>query len=334
MWEAVGITAPKLLLNDLGFTSNDIDIVELASVLEKEIKGIQDTRTDFSNPHVALLQAVLALYQSEIRYLKSVLEQMQAEREKLKGDITEANNRASLLAQEVDDNHAKMEKNTRKQVRLLEQRHADILKDITEQCSVEKDQMSVLNRNLEERIASLECEETKLRNDLDLAQKYLSSVEKENQNLSGQVAELQQMRELLNEQVKLLEKEKQKCHESEQIQMENLLGKLSALQVENTQLRDRNDEMQSEIENLSSELAAVRMRMGSAFNFNESSSMDENILVVCEGMGAIGQGSKRRSDESPSKDLNVLGLGEFPFRFFFFFCFYNAALGRFDISTR
>ncbi|KAI4462157.1 ninein [Holotrichia oblita] len=310
MWETVGITSPKHLLNDLGFTSsNDIDIVELASVLEKEIKGINETRSDFSNPHVALLQAVLALYQSEIRYLKSVLEQMQAEREKLKGDITEANNRATLLAQEVDDNHAKMEKTTRKQVRLLEQRHADILKEITEQCSLEKEQLSVLNRNLEERIANLELEEGKLRNDLNLAQKYLCSVEKENQNLSTQVVELEQVRELLNEQVKLLENEKQKCHESEQMQIENLLAKLSNLQLENTKLRDRNDEMQSEIEGLTSDVTAMRMRIASTSGFNFENSMEENIAVMCEGV-AGGHGSKRRSDDSPSKDLNVLGLGD------------------------
>ncbi|KAK9753427.1 hypothetical protein QE152_g3486 [Popillia japonica] len=309
MWETVGITSPKHLLNDLGFTSNDIDIVELASVLEKEIKGITETRSDFSNPHVALLQAVLALYQSEIRYLKSVLEQMQAEREKLKGDISEANNRATLLAQEVDDNHAKMEKTTRKQVRLLEQRHADILKDITEQCSLEKEQLSVLNRNLEERIANLELEEGKLRNDLNLAQKYLCSVEKENQNLSTQLVELEQVRELLNEQVKLLENEKQKCHESEQMQIENLLAKLSTLQLENTKLRDRNDEMQSEIEGLTSDVTAMRMRISSTSGFNFENSMEENIAVMCEGV-AGGHGSKRRSDDSPSKDLNVLGLGD------------------------
>lgn len=318
MWEAVGITSPKLLLNDLGFTSNDIDIVELASVLEKEIKGINETRPDYTNPHVALLQAVLALYQSEIRYLKSVLEQMQAERDKLKGDIAEANNRATLLAQEVDDNHAKMEKNTRKQVRLLEQRHADILKDITEQCAAEKDQMSVLNRNLEERITSIESEEAKLRNDLNLAQKYLCSVEKENQNLSSQVVELEEVRELLNEQVKLLENEKQKCHESEQMQIENLLTKLSALQLENTKLRDRNDEMQSEIESLSCEVTALRMRIANSSGFNfENSSMEENISVVCDGVAGGGHGSKRRSDDSPSKDLNVLGIGEFYFLLLF-----------------
>lgn len=34
---------------------------------------------------------------------------MQCERDKLKNDLMIANERASLLAQEVDDNHARME---------------------------------------------------------------------------------------------------------------------------------------------------------------------------------------------------------------------------------
>jgi len=37
------------------------------------------------------------------------MEQMQCERDKLRNDLVIANERASLLAQEVDDNHARME---------------------------------------------------------------------------------------------------------------------------------------------------------------------------------------------------------------------------------
>lgn len=117
MWECAGITSPKLLLSDLGFKSQQIDVGELAGVLDKEIKGVADT-LDYSNSHVVLFQASLSLHQSEIRCLKGILEQMCAEREKLKCDVAEANNRATLLAQEVDDNHARMERNTQKQVRL------------------------------------------------------------------------------------------------------------------------------------------------------------------------------------------------------------------------
>lgn len=91
--------------------------IELADVLEKQTRSLnENTRTEFQNPHTTLLYANLTLYQSEIRCLRNILEQLQAEREKLKLDVVEANNRATLLAQEVDDNHIRMEQNTVNQV--------------------------------------------------------------------------------------------------------------------------------------------------------------------------------------------------------------------------
>jgi len=45
------------------------------------------------------------------------MEQIICERDKLRNDLAEANHRANLLAQEVDDHHAKLEKLSEKQVR-------------------------------------------------------------------------------------------------------------------------------------------------------------------------------------------------------------------------
>lgn len=310
MWECAGITSPKLLLNDLGFNTPQINITELATVLEKEIKGINDT-TDYSNPHITLLQANLTLYQTEIRCLKNILEQMCAEREKLKCDVAEANNRATLLAQEVDDNHARMERNTQNQVKLLEQRHSDILKEINEQFANEKEQANLLNQTLQQKINCLENEEAKLRGELSLAKNYTATLEKDNQNLNDQIVELQQVKTLLAEQITSLEGEKQKYMEIEQI--EPLLAKLSALQVENAQLRDKNDEMVSEIECLSNQINAMRAKVSSTPTFegggggSQQNGGEGDISIICEG---VGLGAKRRNDESPSKDIGLLGLGE------------------------
>lgn len=317
MWECAGITSPKMLLSDLGFNSQQINVSELASVLEKEMKGINDTNgTEYSNPHVALLQANLTLYQSEIRCLKNILEQMCAEREKLKCDVAEANNRATLLAQEVDDNHARMERSTQNQVKLLEQRHADILKEMNEQFANDKEQATLLNHTLEQKIACLENEEAKLRSELHLVRNYTVTLEKDNQILNDQIQELQQVKSVLTEQIGALEGEKQKYMEIEQI--EPLLAKLSALQVENAQLRDKNDEMVSEIECLSNQINTMRAKVSSTPTFgNHEQSSEDNISIVCEG---VGLGSKRRNDESPSKDIGLLGMGMFYLLFIIRFC--------------
>lgn len=42
---------------------------------------------------------------------------MTGERDKLRNDLAEANHRATLLAQEVDDRHARMERSTQIQVK-------------------------------------------------------------------------------------------------------------------------------------------------------------------------------------------------------------------------
>lgn len=311
MWESVGIHSPKELIHELGFNARRINIVDLADVLEKQLKGLNDTnRTNFQSPHIVLLQANLTLYQSEIRCLKTVLEQMHAEREKLKCDVLEANNRATLLAQEVDDNHLRMEQNTMNQVKLLEHRHADILKDVQEQYTKDKEQLSAINQSLEERINGLEVEASKLKNDLLTAQQYSINVEKENVDLNVKITQLKRDNDVLNEQIGLLENEKQQRDEKEFEENEVLLAKLSTLQLENSQLKDRNDEMVSEIENLSSQVASLRNKMSSTpTTFHTlDQSMEENISIICEGVGI---GAKRRSDCSPTKDVNLFGISKY-----------------------
>lgn len=47
-----------------------------------------------------------------------IIEQMNCEREKLKYDVDTANNRAAMLAQEVDENHMRLEKSSADKIAL------------------------------------------------------------------------------------------------------------------------------------------------------------------------------------------------------------------------
>ncbi|CAH1977041.1 unnamed protein product [Acanthoscelides obtectus] len=308
MWENVGIHSPKELLHELGFNARTIKIAELAELLDKQIKTMNDSaRSEYQSPHITLLQASLSLYQSEIRCFKGILEQMHAEREKLKLDVVEANNRATMLAQEVDDNHSRMEQNTLNQVKLLEQRHNDILKEVTAQYSKDKEQLSVINQALEEKIYTLEQEANKLKNDLLVAQKYSLTVEKDNQTLTVQINDLERDKSVLSEQIGILENEKQKYSEMGREESKVLLVKLNSLQTENSILKDKNDEMVCEIECLSNQVASMRMKSSSTPTRSPHTldhSMEENISIICEGVGV---GAKRRNDYSPSKDVTADG---------------------------
>lgn len=233
---------------------------------------------------------------------------MQAEREKLKSDVTEANNRATLLAQEVDDNHSKMEQNTLNQVKLLEQRHFDIMKDLKLQYSQDKEQLTTIKETLENRIMSLEQEISKLKNDLLMAQEYSLNMEKDNQNLTARIKELYEDKDGLSEQIVVLENEKQKYSDIGREENRMLFTKLTALQLENSQLKDKNDEMLSEIESLSNLVATMRTKNSSTPTPSMNTldqSMEENISIICDGVAV---GAKRRSDYSPTKDLNLFSM--------------------------
>lgn len=308
MWDNVGILSPKELIHELGFNTARINILDLAEVLEKQTRAINESnREEYQNPHTTLLRANLSLYQSEIKCLRNILEQLQAEREKLKLDVVEANNRATLLAQEVDDNHTRMEQNTINQVKLLDQRHQDMLRDLTSQFAKDKEQLNSINQSLEERIANLEAEATKLKNDLLVAQKYSLNIEKENHALSGKICELEKDKEILLEKVEILEAEKQKVREIEREESELLLSKLTALQIKNSELKDRNDEMESEIESLTNQVISMKNKASSTptrnYNTLDQSMEEDNISIICEG---VGLGAKRRNDCSPSKDMQLL----------------------------
>lgn len=69
------------------------------------------------NPLSEHFYVFVSKYKKEIKLILLVLnrysyEQMKEERDKLRLSIMEANNRADLLAQEVDENHAKLEQST------------------------------------------------------------------------------------------------------------------------------------------------------------------------------------------------------------------------------
>lgn len=307
MWDNIGVHSPKELLGELGFNTIQINVSELAEELDRQLKGSIDHSPSelYNNPSIALLQATLSLYQSEIKCFKSIFEQMQAEREKLKSDVVEANNRATLLAQEVDDNHSRMEQNTLNQVKLLDQRHSDIMKEMKLQYSQDKEQLTSMKESLQNRITTLEQEITKLKNDLLMAQEYSLNMERETQNLSCKIKELCDDKNTLNDQIAILENEKQKYSELGREENRILFNKLSSLQIENSQLKDKNDEMLSEIENLSNLVASMRTKNSSTPTPSMNTldqSMEDNISIICDGVGV---GAKRRSDYSPSKDLNL-----------------------------
>ena len=70
--------------------------------------------------------------QNEVRILRLSLDNISKERDKLKIDLLDANQRATMLAHEVDEQNARMEKSSIKQIQMLEQKWAEQMREMQE----------------------------------------------------------------------------------------------------------------------------------------------------------------------------------------------------------
>nr|CAD7586372.1 unnamed protein product [Timema genevievae] len=230
MWEAAGVPGPSRLLQDLGYSdTRQVSLSELSAILDEELCNLnEDKRNEglpvMSSPHEM-----------------SSLEHMRAERDKLRADILEANQRASLLAQEVDDHHARLEKSTQTQVRLLEQRHAQYTKQLTEQLTLEREQLAVQNQSLEKQLATLQEEEFRLRTDLNASRSENESLEHENHNLSEQLTLSQEVRTQLQKQVE----DMQQWLDQVKIEIVKILTEKKACSRENCVLKNHISELRN-----------------------------------------------------------------------------------------
>ncbi|XP_068085274.1 ninein homolog [Anabrus simplex] len=303
-WEAAGVPKASNLLHNLGLGEpQQLSVSELAAVLEEELRVMTDERRSRSeeqgsmdvscSPHETLLQATLVLYQLEVRCLKSSLEHMSAERDKLRGDIADANERASLLAQEVDDHHARLEESTQMQVKLLEQRHAEQIRQVTEQLGLEREQLTLQSQALERQVAALQDEESRIRNELATLLEENKAMDKENQGLLEQLSASKQAQAQLQEEVESMATLQQRLSElegsHEQEQVLPLLEKVNELQAENTSLRDRIDELTVEMEDMTVRLSASKLKKSAHVQCDPLPEEGSSSLVG-------GGGTKRRGD--------------------------------------
>lgn len=229
---------------------------------------------------------------------------MGAENRKLYQDNKEANRRSALLAQEIDDRHATLEDSTKTEIKILEQRHADALRELTTQLTSEREQWIITNSRLEKRIKTFENDETKLKSELTYLKDDKCALETEQTSLHKQITELLESNIKLNNELTEIE-EKYKTDEDLNSDIKNeevleLIEKISALQVDNSNLRDKNDELTAELEGLNLELSRLKIKKQSSrpSSFHEVPEHSEVSAIDVEQNQSLAV--KRRGD-SPSK---------------------------------
>lgn len=225
------------------------------------------------------------------------------ENKQLHINVRELNDRSFKMAQEVDERHATLESSAREEIKQLEQRHAEIVRDLTAQLSNEREQWSTLNAKLEKRIKQFEQDDAKHRaNNLRL-QSENSALEKEQLSLQSQITDLLEKNIQLNNEI--ADAQDRQYGDERDLnatdQTLELIDKIAKLQIENANLRDRNDELGIELEEALTELNRMKSRKQLRFDNSNQSGGEDNVSSGGEGSNiSSGSATKRRGD-SPSK---------------------------------
>lgn len=222
---------------------------------------------------------------------------MATQNQKLHTNNRDINRRAALLAQEVDERHTHLEQSARIEIRQLEKRHSEIIRDLTAKMATDRENWSALTAKLEQRIKTFELDESRLRQECQTVQQENSALESDHMAVQKQLTELLEENIRLNNEIVAVG-ERQRTEDCIKDDQENeelleLIEKISTLQVENANLRDKNDELVSEVEEKTIELNKYRLTKKPA-RLDMVNDIDSECLA--SGTSAV----KRRGD-SPSK---------------------------------
>lgn len=288
LWTSGNVVEPDELIKNLGFSGKNVKLSELCMVLDEEIqRNTGDTLA-------SLLRASVSLHRAEISSLRKSFRQMADENRKLFADNKEANRRASILAQEIDERHTNLEDVTKTKLKSIELRHQEAIKELTLQLTAERDHIGVLNARLELKIKAMEVEDQKLQQDFASLKDENSALESEQTELHKQITELLEQNIRLNQDIADMEAGgddgKNDSHNEEML---DLIEKIETLQMENSNLRDKNDELLYDVENLNGEVS----RWKNKSKLVPRDSSDEQEATTSAAV-------KRRGD-SPSKSKNV-----------------------------
>lgn len=314
MWDSVGVSNPSLLLRDLNVDDSlrPLNVSSVASSIEEEI--VRQTKSgsvsDSSGQHIIqgsslyannLLLAALTLRQAELRWMRSSVEQISCERDKLKNDLAEANYRASLLAQEIDDHHSKLEKVNQNQFKLLEQKHSETIRDLTTRFSQERELLAQQNNRLEQKVTGLQQLESKLSSEVTSLRLENETLDQESRSLTERITECEEAKLQMGKELQEMGNLQQRLNEmqanQEQDRIEHLYEQISKLREENSTLRDRNDELTVELEVLTTRLSNIRVRR------QASSCVDGSLLGGMKRRGnsplAVPSADDSGDEESP-----------------------------------
>ncbi|XP_029179085.1 CAP-Gly domain-containing linker protein 1 [Nylanderia fulva] len=251
--EVAGVSNITVLSSNRDLSAMNTSLAEITSVICNELKNLNES---FDNhiiqAHITLLQEMVVAHQDEQRNLNVTIENIKVEREKMRIDMLEANERANLLVQEIDECQVQLEQTKRNLQRQSEQRYAEITKELSDQFNIEREINAAALKSKDDQLQALQKENHDMKNKIVNMLQENQMLEAENKSLLNQIEKLRQSNNDLLTQIKVLDAEQDEIHSIEAKQQEQVnffVDRIKQLQSEIILLRDQNDELSTELEN-------------------------------------------------------------------------------------
>lgn len=284
-----GVSRVSTILPSRDLSVLDTSLVEVTNIICDELKSLNESLDDDTiQSHISLLREMLTLYQNEQRNLSVLIENMKAEKEKMRMDVLEANERANLLAQEIDEHQAQLEKTKESLQKQSQQRYAEITKELSNQLNIEREMDAAALKSKDDQLQLFQKENHDMKNKLINTLQDNQILEAENSTLLGQIEKLRQSNNDLLTRMKMLDAEHdeiQSLEAKQQEQVEFFVDRIKQLQSEATLLRDQNDELNAELEILKchgNETRQDEAPSSLAYDLQLDETPDENHITTTQ----------------------------------------------------
>ncbi|XP_062433738.1 ninein [Rhea pennata] len=246
-WHEEGVENSQEILKALDFSlDGKVNLTELTLALENELLITKN----------GIYQAALASFKTEIRHLLERVDQVAREKEKLRSDLEKAEKLKSLMASEVDDHHAAIERRNEYNLRKLDEEYKERIATLKNELRKEREQiLQQANKQrleLEQEIEKLKTEENYIRDRLTLSLKENSRLESELLETGEKLAEYESLASKLQRNLENVLAEKfgdLDPGSAESFPQEERLAQTKReYELRCRELQDQIDELQSELE--------------------------------------------------------------------------------------
>uniref|UniRef100_A0A803T4V0 EF-hand domain-containing protein n=1 Tax=Anolis carolinensis TaxID=28377 RepID=A0A803T4V0_ANOCA len=257
VWHEEGIENSHEILKALDFSlDGKINLAELTLALENELLVVKN----------GIYQAALASFKTEIQHLMERVDQVAREKEKLRLDLEKAEKLTSLMAREVDDHHAAIERQNEYNLSKLDEEYKERVAALKNELQKDREQLqhqaSKQRADMEQEVEKLKTEENYLRDRLALTLKENTRLEKELLETGEKVAKYEGMMSKLqkNWENVLAEKFGDLDPGSAEffLQEERLMQMKNKYEQQCREFQDQIDELQSQLEEYQAQGRIVR----------------------------------------------------------------------------